>query len=65
MLLLFQVFAQETRTAERFRSDDATVHITLFDVNDNSPVFTQSTMYRFHVNVSVQSDTMIGQVGGI
>ena len=61
---LLQAFAQETSSPERFRSGLAVIHITLLDLNDNSPVFSQSTMYRFNVNISSPVNSLIGQVGG-
>ncbi|XP_077999703.1 cadherin-related family member 1-like [Glandiceps talaboti] len=34
-----EVYAVETRTEERFRSNSSIVNITIIDINDNSPVF--------------------------
>ncbi len=59
-----QAYAQETLTSERFRSDEATVRVTLLDVNDNSPVFSQSQTYLFLVNATAPTNTLIGQVRG-
>jgi hypothetical protein len=57
-----QVYAEETSTADRFRSDEAAVTLTLSDVNDNSPVFEMSH-YQFLVNDTEPVGGLVGKVG--
>ncbi|CAL1532648.1 unnamed protein product [Lymnaea stagnalis] len=56
-----QVYAQETKTKENWRSNSSAITITVIDENDNAPVFNLSS-YTFNVNGTATSGSTIGKV---
>ncbi|XP_065063594.1 protocadherin Fat 4-like isoform X2 [Rhopilema esculentum] len=58
--IIFTVFATETLSSERF-SGNATVTVHLNNMNDNSPIFNQST-YDFKVFENAPAGTVLGFV---
>ncbi|CAH1795491.1 unnamed protein product [Owenia fusiformis] len=61
----FTVYAQETKTEEKFSSNSSRVYVTLSDVNDNAPVFQQPSGlpgYLFKVRPSMKVNHTVGYV---
>ncbi|XP_013401573.1 protocadherin Fat 4 isoform X2 [Lingula anatina] len=56
-----EVYAKETQTTEMYQSSPSLVTVTLTDVNDNSPVFTNIS-YTFHINETATLSTTVGKV---
>ncbi|XP_025089926.1 protocadherin Fat 4-like [Pomacea canaliculata] len=56
-----QVYAQEDKSVEKFRSNNSTLVINVTDVNDNNPVFVNTT-YSFSVPQTAAKGQEIGQV---
>ncbi|XP_064608177.1 protocadherin Fat 4-like [Liolophura sinensis] len=57
----FKVFAREVNTVEKRESQEASVRITLLDMNDNSPLFNKSH-YEFTINETLPVGSFIGRV---
>ncbi|XP_059173755.1 protocadherin Fat 4-like isoform X2 [Physella acuta] len=56
-----QVYAQETKTAEKLKSNFSIISITVLDENDNSPNFTQQS-YLFTINRTGAIGTPVGTI---
>jgi len=59
-IFVFQIVVTETGTAEKF-SDNATVLLTLINVNDNEPKFQQSS-YNYTFNEEILTKTFIARI---